>query len=278
MYKGLKIATLGIDPEFDFMEGGALPVAGATADMQRAAKFHDANQGVIDEAHVTIDVHFPMSIHLTSWWKDKDGNHPDPYTVISVEDVENGRWIPQVAPPYSLDYLRKLRAKGRFPHIVWPDHCIAGSNGISVQADLHAALMRWTVRHRRMINFLTKGVNPAAEHFGALMAEVPIPGDPTTQANTDFVRTLEQNDLVFAYGEARNFCFATTLEQLCDLAPSLIPKMVILEDCMSDVPNVPQAVTDRVNAIFDRAQQMGARFGKSTDPIDQFVTAPASVN
>lgn len=58
---------------------------------------------------------------------------------------------------------------------------------------------------------------------------------------------------------------ANSLRQLCDEVPALLPKLVILEDGMSDVPGLPAPFYVGVQAIYDRAKSLGAQFAKTTD-------------
>lgn len=63
---------LVIDPQNDFMdcEGAALPVAGATADMQRTAALVDALGAGLADIFVTLDSHANYGIERTTFWTD----------------------------------------------------------------------------------------------------------------------------------------------------------------------------------------------------------------
>ena len=80
--------------------------------------------------------------------------------------------------------------------MVWAIHCLIGTPGHAVQADLMAALNRWAEANFANINFVTKGTNPWTEHYGALQAEVPMPSDPSTGLNTRLLEMLETADMV----------------------------------------------------------------------------------
>ena len=58
----------------------------------------------------TLDTHMAMQIFHAIWLVDEDGNHPAPYTLVSVQDVFDGRWRPnpEVVAALGLDeeYLR----------------------------------------------------------------------------------------------------------------------------------------------------------------------------
>ena len=112
---------------------------------------------------------------------------------------------------------------------------------------------------------ITKGSNPFTEHFGAFRANIPQANDPSTQVNQMLLQQLQTLDVLYFTGEARSHCVANSLRQLCDDAPALLPKMVILDDGMSDVQGLPGDFYVGVQAIYDRAKTMGAQFAKTTD-------------
>ena len=53
------------------------------------------------------------------FWVDADGNHPEVFTVITAEDVRNGKWKPkfphQISQSDAVDYVKRLSAED-----IWP--------------------------------------------------------------------------------------------------------------------------------------------------------------
>ena len=87
---------------------------------------------------------------------------------------------------------------------------------------------------------MLKGSNPFTEHYGALMAEVPDPSDPSTGLNTEFLRMLAEADVVAVAGEASSHCVLKTVTQIADnIGDKHISKFHLLQDCMSPVPAIP---------------------------------------
>lgn len=243
----MKVHLLVIDPQNDFMDTteSALPVVGATADMQRLAAMVDRVGDKLRQIHVTMDSHQVVDIAHPAFWRDADGKAPDPMTMISAESIKDGTWTPRIATPdmrkYVLDYAEALEAAGKYTLMVWPAHCLIGSWGHNVQADLAAALDRWAMKRTANIDFVTKGTNVLTEHYGALQAEVPIATDPTTQLNARFLKMLQEADMIAVAGEASSHCVKATVEQVADnIGEEHIKKFVLLTDAMSPVP----AVTD----------------------------------
>src|SRR5512133_4130609 len=78
-------------PGFELFVGGRSGT-GAVDDNRRLCEFVYRNLGVISQIVPSLDTHRPMQIFHAVWLVDDDGNHPEPYTLVSAEDVEAGRW------------------------------------------------------------------------------------------------------------------------------------------------------------------------------------------
>lgn len=264
-----KITLLIIDGQVDFMDiaGSALPVTGATKDMDRVIAFIRANEDIISGISCTLDSHRTIDISHPSFWMNADGTPVAAFTPISSADVKSGKYTARQAPQWALRYLEQLETQGEFGHFIWPYHCLIGSKGASLYEPLHKAVNEWEAKKGVTVNFVTKGDNPYTEHFGALRANIEMVEDPRTQLNQDLIKKLMSGDEVYLAGEARSHCVANTVRQIYKEVPQLASKLIILEDCMSDVAGLPQAFYDEVSAIYDSAKKAGVRFAKSTDSI-----------
>lgn len=242
MSKITKIRLLIIDPQVDFCEGGALPVTGANADMERLAVMIDRLGSKIDDISVTLDSHRIIDIAHPAWWVDSQGRNPAPYTMISSSDVVSGRWTPR-NPAWRarcLDYVRQLETSGKYVLLIWPPHCLIGSPGHNVHHSLFAALKRWEEREFGAINYVTKGTNPFTEHYSAVQAEVPDPSDPTTMINAGLLSDLQDCDTLLIAGEALSHCVKSTVMDIADnIDPAEVRKFMFLQDCSSSVEAVP---------------------------------------
>ncbi len=240
----MKIHLVVIDPQNDFcdIDGAALPVAGADQDMQRLADLIDRIGPKLADIHITLDSHRLIDIAHPVWWMNQNGDQPTPFTIISADDISNGIWTPR-NPAFrqrSLEYARQLEARGKYQICIWPPHCLIGTWGHNVHSDLNEALQRWSTKEFAMVDYVTKGSNPWTEHYGALIAEVPDPDDPTTGLNTAFLDILAQADIILIAGEALSHCVKETVTQIADnIGEEHIKKFYILTDCSSPVPAVP---------------------------------------
>lgn len=252
-----------IDPQNDFMDiiaepgdqvglvlpdgtkfRSTLPVPGAWEDMNRVADLIKRVGPRLDDIHVTLDSHRVIDVAHPGFWRDANGNPPAPFTMISQADIKSGMWAPrnQGYLQRMLDYTASLEAAGKFVLMIWPEHCLIGSWGHNIVDVLRDELALWERDNFATIDFVTKGTNTFTEHYGALLAEVPDPQDPSTQLNGGFISTLQQADIIGIAGEASSHCVATTIQQIVDnIGDQHLGKIHLLTDCMSPVPQTPGA-------------------------------------
>jgi len=284
--KKTTVQLIVIDPQKDFMDDrdSALPVTGANADMNRLAAMLNRVGAKIDDVHVTLDSHNVIDVGHPGMWRNQGGQQPGPFTIISADDIATGIWRPrnehskpnalggQTLGQYMLAYARALEKGGKYPLMVWPEHCLIGTPGHNVQANLMDALKKWQRDFFATVNFVTKGTNPFTEHYGALLAEVPMATDPSTGLNTALLGILAQADLVPVAGQALSHCVRETVTQIADnIGKEHIKKFVILTDCSSPVPQPPGG-PDFPAIAKDWLKQMEAR-GMTLMTSDEFLAA-----
>lgn len=235
------VHLLVIDPQYDFCSpSGELSVPGADADMSRLSTFVKRAQDKLSAIHVTLDSHHVIDIAHPGFWVDFDGRSPNPFTIISVQDVKDGVW--RTTKPSlqkrATDYVEALEANGRYPLCIWPPHCLIGSPGHAVMEPLFNELKTWELARFRSVDYVTKGSNPFTEHYSAVQADVPDPADPSTQLNTRLVQILQDADEILVAGEASSHCLANTVTDIANAFgdDSYVSKITLLEDATSPVP------------------------------------------
>ncbi|MCU0448441.1 MAG: nicotinamidase [Bernardetiaceae bacterium] len=255
-----KNALLIIDAQYDFCHPqGALFVPGAVEDMQRLSGFITRNQAELDHILATLDSHPVNDISHPAFWADAAGNPPAPFTQITSAEIAEGKWRPRYFADLARQYVADLEAQGQFPHFIWPEHCLLGSQGAALDATLLDALRTWTQRGR-WYQTVAKGTYPLTEHFGIFQAQVPVADRPETHLNRALIANLDAYEHVYLAGQAKSHCVATSLKQAMDYAPGLAAKMVVLTDCMSDVAGLGHLG----RPIYDEARQRGIRFADSS--------------
>lgn len=238
----MKIELLVIDPQNDFCDPkGSLFVPGAQNDMKRLAAMVIRLKDKLDDIHVTLDSHHYVDIAHPIFWIDSQANHPDPFTIISADDVEKGLWR-TTHPQFqgrARDYVQALESNKRYPLCIWPPHCLIGSWGYIVVPELFDSFVEWE-KDFALVDYVTKGSNFWTEHYSAVQADVPDPEDPSTQLNTGLIKTLQEADIILLSGEARSHCLANTVRDIADnFGEDNIKKMILLQDATSDVPDPP---------------------------------------
>src|SRR5689334_7161980 len=93
-----RIALLLVDvlntfynPGFELFVAGRSGT-GAVDDNRRLCEFIYRNLGAISQVFPSLDTHDALQIFHAIWLVDEDGTHPDPYTLVSADDVAAGRW------------------------------------------------------------------------------------------------------------------------------------------------------------------------------------------
>ena len=262
----MDLRILIIDPQNDFCDPkGALFVHGADDDMQRLASMLTRLKSKINDIHVTLDTHHLVDVAHPIFWINSEGQHPDPLTIINLEDVENGTWRttnPQVQKR-AVAYVKSLKAGKRYDLVIWPYHCLIGSWGHGVYPPLFNALAEWE-KDFCMVDYVTKGSNLYTEHYSAVQADVPDPQDPGTMLNTKLIETLEEADMIALSGEALNFCLANTVTDIADhFGEANIKKLVLLEDATSAVPG--KAFEPLTTKFIQAMTARGMQVAKTTD-------------
>ncbi len=256
----MKADLLIIDPQVDFCDPtGSLFVPGADEDMNRLSVMVNRLRGKLNDIHVTMDTHHLFDIAHPLFWKDSNGNHPDPFTLISVDDVETGKWSTTHASMnnYAKDYVKTLEMNNRYILIIWPPHCLIGSEGYKVYPKLYDELILWEKERVSIVNYVTKGSNFKTEHYSVFQADVPDSSDPSTQLNTSLIQTLQEVDEIVVAGEALSHCVAMSITDLADnIGDEHLKKFVLLTDAMSSVATFEQNGQDFLDSMTARGMRL----------------------
>lgn len=254
-----KVCLLTIDPQVDFCDGGALPVTGATKDMERLAAMIDKHGNDIDSIQITMDSHYHYHIAHACFWQDSKGNHPPHIskgvTVIDEDAITSGQWRPTnpALKDWALHYVQQLATNKRYALVIWPDHCIIGSKGQLIHPIFFDAVNRWETRFTTIAPRTTKGSNFKTEHYSAVKADVPDPEDEGTRLNGRLVSTLKKYDIILISGEALSHCVNFTVsDAAAEFSEEQVKKFVLLEDACSNVPGFETQGKDFVDNMVKK--------------------------
>ncbi|NBW49754.1 MAG: isochorismatase family protein [Betaproteobacteria bacterium] len=238
-----------IDPQNDFLdiEGAALPVPGANADMHRLADWLTQHAERVRHITVTLDSHASVGVERTTFWQKADGSEVTPFTLITAAQVQQGAYRPRHAPWAGevLNYLQALEATGQSQLIVWPVHCVTGTWGHNIHSGLSEAIAAWELTTGRVCHKVLKGQNPLTEQYSAFKAEVPRADDERTLLNRPLMQTLSAlGATLLVAGEALSHCVAASVTDLMQELPvERLRQTVLLTDCMSPVSGFEAAGT-----------------------------------
>ena len=258
---------------------------GAVDDTKRLCSFLYRNLETVTEIVVTLDTHQAFQIFHAPFLVDQDGRHPDPYTLVTLDDVRAGRWQVSLdaAATLGLDredaaghlsaYVKSLAAGGKYALTIWPFHAVLGGIGHALVSEIEEAIFFHATSRYSQPRFEVKGTSPLTEHYSALGPEVERGphGESLGQRNVALVEHLASFDAVVIAGQAKSHCVAWTVEDLLADVPELAQRLYLLEDCTSPVV-VPGAVdyTDEADDAFARFADAGVNVVRSTEPLAEW--------
>jgi nicotinamidase/pyrazinamidase len=255
-----------IDPQNDFCikdgpggEKGALVVAGADSDMLRLGTFINKNSKRLSEIHCTLDSHQVIHIAHPIFWVNSKGERPNPFTLISNDDVKNGVWR-AYNPRWqgrAQAYTESLAKNGRYVLCIWPVHCVIGSWGHSIVPVVQKALQDWEGTTFNRVNFVAKGSNLFTEHYSGVQADVPDDTDASTKLNTALIDALNEADEILITGEALSHCVCNTVTDIANkFGDDNVKKFVLLEDTSSNVTGFDKLGRDFVTNMVKKGMRV----------------------
>lgn len=285
-----KIALVLIDvqntfciPDFELYVGGRSGT-GAVEDNTRLVEFIYRNLGAISHITMTLDTHQANQIFHPIFLVNDDGEHPSPYTLISKNDIQEGRWrfnqglaedlgvSGETGQALLEHYTSQLAEKEKFDLTIWPYHAMLGGIGHALVSSVEEAVFFHTIASYSRPDFEIKGAHPFTEHYSAIGPEVlrGPGGELLAEKSNKLLRQVQENDAVIFAGQAKSHCLAWTIndleEQIRETDLDLVGKVYLLEDCTSPVV-VPGAIdyTESADADFARFADAGMHVVRSTD-------------
>lgn len=291
-------------PEFELYVGGRSGT-GAVDDNRRLTEFIYRNLHLITEVVPTMDTHQAMQIFHSIFFVNERGEHPAPFTLISEEDIAEGRWKfnKKLAHDLSYDsdfierhlrhYVRSLRESGKYELTVWPYHAMLGGIGHALVSSVEEAMFFHSIARLSQPDIHVKGDNPLTEHYSVLSPEVSTgpDGEPLSiraealfqkpgTAYAIFQKLIDYDAVIIA-GQAKSHCVAWTIADLLESASAkdikikdmkLKEKIYVLEDCMTSIV-VPGVIdyTDEAEILFEKFREAGVNIVRSTDPVSEWL-------
>ncbi|MDI9347161.1 MAG: hypothetical protein QM538_01480 [Methylacidiphilales bacterium] len=214
-----------IDPQIDFCDippqsiGGWQPkleIKGANQCMLTLAKYIKNNLTLFDSIYISLDTHQYIDISHTVFWQDADGVTPPPFTLVTYQDLQKGKYLPKMEKFTSIaaSYLQALELKNKYMHTLWPPHALIGSVGNCVHPELHSSILCWELSMQKNAHYIQKGLHPFTEHFSVFCSEVPDPTVPETMHNEFLLNKISNCNKLFVAGLASSHCLKSSVEDL----------------------------------------------------------------
>lgn len=290
----------------DFWQGelfvGGRGGNGAVEDNQRLSEFIYKNIPILTEIDPTMDTHVPSQIFFREFWINDAGEFPAPFSLISYDDIRDGKWKVNPAMIYHFPlpenrggyipitelqrqaefYAEQLRDQDRgikglqnYIPTIWPPHAMLTGIGHALVPAIDQAVYfhrqcRWSKNDVQI-----KGGNLLTENYSVVNPEVKQwwHGKALVQPNMKFLERLLKFDVVIIAGQAKSHCVAWTIADiLSDILKkdkSLAEKIYLLEDATSPVviPGIHD-YTDEADTAFEEFRNAGMKIVKTTDPIE----------
>ncbi|MEI7988748.1 MAG: isochorismatase [Chloroflexota bacterium] len=275
-------------PDFELFVGGRTGT-GAMDDSRRICDFIYRNLHRISEIIVTMDTHQAIQIFHANFLINGKNEHPDPYTTVSVEDIEKDHWKfnPLLLDSFEMDaptaerqllhYTRSLKSRGKYLWTIWPYHAMLGGIGHALVSSIEEAIFFHTIARYSQPHIITKGDNPLTEHYSVIGPEVTrdASGHQIASRNHELIDKLMNLDALFIAGQAKSHCVAWTVEDLqADIQArglsqgdtTLAEKVYLLEDCTSSVV-IPGVVdyTEQADSAYQDFARMGMKIVHSDE-------------
>ncbi len=297
-----RIGLLLVDCQNTFcLPGGELFVGGrsglgAVRDSWRLCQFLYRELGRITEIVLTLDTHTAIQVFHPHFFLDAGGANPAPYTPITAEDLESGRFRvnPEAAAAAGLDeaelarhalhYCRRLEAQGKYVLVIWPYHAMLGGAGHAVVPAIEEAVFFHTIARSAQPVFETKGLNPLTENYSVLRPEVleGPDGAPIAEPNRKLLDRLLDFDALIVAGQAKSHCVAWTVADLRDEiarrdpdgSGGLAGRVYLLEDATSPVVAPGSDFTDAADEAFRDFERSGMRIVQTGTPPGEWPGFP----
>jgi nicotinamidase-related amidase len=266
-----RTVLLLVDPQIDFIHTeGSLHVPGAIEDTRRTIEWIFRHTHRITEIVVSLDSHFPQHIFSPSWWQDQHGICPDPFTIITADDLRKKLWHPVFEAEWSYHYVDQLEKSARKQLMIWPYHTLIGTTGHSITPALYEAITYHAAARRTQPNLVLKGTLARVEHYSIFEPEVKIEETAGGGINTYLLEHIATFDRIYVAGQAKSHCVLESIASMMryfSTRPEIIRRIHMLTDAMSSVVNPAVDFEAIASAALNQFTLSGLQLRTTDDPV-----------
>ncbi|MEO5929230.1 MAG: nicotinamidase [Candidatus Kapaibacterium sp.] len=186
-------ALIIVDQQLDFQPGGALAVPEGDVIVEAINRI----TGLFTEVVFTQDHHPRGHVSFASSYANRA-----PFTAVMLDELQSGGIELSKSAAFSLDDLRAYLEEARGnQQMLWPDHCVIGSEGENLDPRLDVS---------RATHIARKGYRPHADSYSAFREN---DGITTGLAECLMAKGIER---VFVVGLAGDYCVLYTATDAAD--------------------------------------------------------------
>ena len=252
-----KVALLLIDMQCDFVfRIGALSVPGAIKDCANVIEWIYRNTGDITKIYASMDTHNFNHVFFSSYWLDPNGKRPEPFTVISNEDIQKERWIPVNGMDWPNTYTMALENNHNKQLMIWPYHALRGTRGHTIAPSLYEAIAYHSLARQTAPEYIIKGLHPHTEQYSIFE---PCVKTANLKLNKGLLRELAMYNKVYIAGEAKSHCVLESINSIVTYFTNRLgnplQRFFVFEDAMSNIissdGNGQEQVEEKFQAFYD---------------------------
>ncbi len=253
-----KRLLLLVNYQNDFFRNDLFDIASVKNDAKNILSFIYNNLGKISRIIPSLDAHIAQQIYHQCWWVDKDGKHPEPYTIITAKDISKRIWIPLIGSfRDNLQYVKEMEKEEGRPLCIYPYYTISGTEGSSLEGEISKMVYFHSAVRNSINNVIWNGLDFYTQAFGYINPEY------RTQnvLNAQLLLSVEKYNEIFIAGES----ILDTLKMIAryyEYYKYVTMKITILTDCTSSIKGFEQKTREEFEAL---SKMYGIKLKRSTD-------------
>ena len=231
------IGLIIVNAQRDFIDPkkGALPVKGAVKDVKRIIRFIYENMEDIYSIYTAMDTHHYDSIFHPYMWRKPNGEEIEPFTEITLEKINSNEIIPLYKKEQT-SYVKKLKKENMKNLIIWPYHCLYGTDGWLIEKQLNNMLLFFERAKEINIHKIMKGTERFTEMYGAIKPEIVTP--ETRFFDMAWLKKKKNYKKIYICGEAKDLGLYETVKQICIMYSgdkNITKKINVMMNCGSSI-------------------------------------------
>ncbi|PCG20641.1 nicotinamidase [Brachyspira sp. G79] len=232
---GIGLVIVNVQRDFVDPKKGALPVKGAVKDVKRIIRFIYENLEDIYSIYTAMDTHYYDSIFHPYMWKKANGEEIEPFTEVTLDKINSNEIIP-LYKKEQIAYVKKLKNENMKNLIIWPYHCLYGTDGWLIEKQLNNMLLFFERAKETNVNKIMKGTERFTEMYGAIKPEIVTP--ETRFFDMAWVYDLKNYKKICICGEAKDLGLYETVKQICIMYSgdkNITKKINVMMNCGSSI-------------------------------------------